>query len=448
MIITCGKCQAKFKVAPEQIKETGSKVRCSNCKYVFTVFRPQRPLEIPKRSSQEDGIGDYLSGLDGDSSRNDFKYGLKNFYGGDSEQSPARAYSDESYGLDDSSDSDDGPHVCSPGDSLSMKERRDRRRQMYSDLDDESGRSEYDDCLDDAFDDDGDDEPNLRRGRKTKAEAQLDDDSDSLEEELVDEALGQMRGNMLDDGTLDARLPRASSGDGLGLSADPAGVGRIVDDGRSYPSGFGVGLGHHEPTTIRAAITKAEKRRPTKLILGLFILAAILAAAFYFISNRPAATSLVSDEIVDNTGQTDNEVGSGSTTDNVGKDLISFANKQEHYFRDNRQGGKLLVIVGKVYNGYPDDRSFIRLRGILEDQDGENLSERYIYAGNILSEEDLTGLPVNEITSRLNVKAGQDRQNMNVKPGQGIDFMFVFDKLPPDMAGYRIISVGSSPADN
>ncbi|MCL2029853.1 MAG: zinc-ribbon domain-containing protein, partial [Deltaproteobacteria bacterium] len=40
MIITCGQCQARFKVAPEQIKVTGSKVRCSNCGYVFTVYRP------------------------------------------------------------------------------------------------------------------------------------------------------------------------------------------------------------------------------------------------------------------------------------------------------------------------------------------------------------------------------------------------------------------------
>ncbi|MDR2934734.1 MAG: zinc-ribbon domain-containing protein, partial [Candidatus Adiutrix sp.] len=43
MIITCGQCQAKFQVAPEQIKVTGSKVRCSHCGYVFTVYRPAGP---------------------------------------------------------------------------------------------------------------------------------------------------------------------------------------------------------------------------------------------------------------------------------------------------------------------------------------------------------------------------------------------------------------------
>jgi predicted Zn finger-like uncharacterized protein len=39
MIITCENCQSKFAVDDERISETGSKVRCSNCKHVFEVSR-------------------------------------------------------------------------------------------------------------------------------------------------------------------------------------------------------------------------------------------------------------------------------------------------------------------------------------------------------------------------------------------------------------------------
>ena len=444
MIITCGKCQAKFKVAPEQIKETGSKVRCSNCKYVFTVFRPQKPLEVPRPEVKDENLDDdYMGGVGGKSEADSFKYGMKDFYGQEPSSESSGDYLDESFDLDDDSYSGDGPPICTSDDVTSLKERRERRRQLYSDL---GGGSATDDCLDDAFDDidDGDDEPHLRRGRKSQMDEDADD-SESLADDLVDEALSGSRGNAWDDGTLDARLP-SSRGDSLGLSADPSDVPRIVDDGRSYPAGLGIGLGSHEPASIRPAITKTKKRNTGRLIVGLFILAAILGGGFYFISSRPERIVLSSDDpITDNTGQDTSEINNGDS-DKVGKDLITFANKQQPYYFNNKHAGKLLVIVGKVYNAYPEDRSFIRLRGLLEAQDGTILAERYAYAGNILSEEDLINLPMEEISARLNMKGGQDGQNMNIKPGQGIDFMVAFDKIPSDVDSYRITSVGSSPA--
>ncbi|MDR2349496.1 MAG: zinc-ribbon domain-containing protein, partial [Deltaproteobacteria bacterium] len=40
MIITCAQCQTRFRVDDGLIKETGTRVRCSNCQNVFTVFHP------------------------------------------------------------------------------------------------------------------------------------------------------------------------------------------------------------------------------------------------------------------------------------------------------------------------------------------------------------------------------------------------------------------------
>ena len=41
MVIECKNCGTRFNVDETRIKETGSKVRCSQCKHVFTIFKPQ-----------------------------------------------------------------------------------------------------------------------------------------------------------------------------------------------------------------------------------------------------------------------------------------------------------------------------------------------------------------------------------------------------------------------
>lgn len=41
MIIQCEQCQTRFRLADEKLKPTGTKVRCSKCKYVFTVMPPE-----------------------------------------------------------------------------------------------------------------------------------------------------------------------------------------------------------------------------------------------------------------------------------------------------------------------------------------------------------------------------------------------------------------------
>ncbi len=46
MIVQCGACQTRFRLADEKIKPGGTKVRCSKCKEVFTVIPPEpEPVE-------------------------------------------------------------------------------------------------------------------------------------------------------------------------------------------------------------------------------------------------------------------------------------------------------------------------------------------------------------------------------------------------------------------
>jgi predicted Zn finger-like uncharacterized protein len=56
MLVQCPECTTKFNLDESKIGHDGSKVRCSRCKHVFTVFRPMteavdaqpNPVEEPK----------------------------------------------------------------------------------------------------------------------------------------------------------------------------------------------------------------------------------------------------------------------------------------------------------------------------------------------------------------------------------------------------------------
>lgn len=47
MVIECSSCHARFKLADDKIKETGTKVRCTKCREVFTVFPDPPPSLVP-----------------------------------------------------------------------------------------------------------------------------------------------------------------------------------------------------------------------------------------------------------------------------------------------------------------------------------------------------------------------------------------------------------------
>ena len=53
MIIECERCHTKFNLDENLLKETGSKVRCSICKHVFTAFPPKAEPEIEEAPIKE-----------------------------------------------------------------------------------------------------------------------------------------------------------------------------------------------------------------------------------------------------------------------------------------------------------------------------------------------------------------------------------------------------------
>lgn len=472
MIITCGQCLAKFKVAPEQIKEAGSKVRCSNCQHVFTVYRPgfepedreigRQSLHCPPQEPRSGGAakssGQPAYGPDdGDSFDNEDYY----------EDDDQSGDPEDNFYSDDYSAQGHYPSPESDSESLSLKERRDRRRRLYADLGDEADQeAEEEYYYEDETEDDDDGRPPLRRSsaRAAQARAEYEDDDEPGRDEYEDEGDeyyeddGEYKEELYeeyeeyeeeseeeydDEYELAARKRRRAS---LGLSADPMeSVSGYIDDADFRGQG-----GNPDDMSVRAAITKVSGQRSLPIFIVLGILILILVIGFLFFSGRPAPTALSTGEQLEGSAgalpgqgdliETDNE-------DRAGTKFLTFTrNSQNHFWRQNRDAGQILIITGMVRNSYPEARSFIRLRGHLLGSDNTSLADRFFYAGNIISIDELQTLPADEILARLSIKGGTDGKNMNVPPGAEIPFMVVFDKLPDGMTEYRIDPVGSSPA--
>jgi hypothetical protein len=125
--------------------------------------------------------------------------------------------------------------------------------------------------------------------------------------------------------------------------------------------------------------------------------------------------------------------------------LYFSADQTTHHYRANDKAGDILIITGRMTNGYDHPRSFIKVKAILKNSAGTVVAEREAFAGNYLTEGELVSLSMQDILTRLAIKGGQNSSNINVNPGSSIPFMLVFDKLPPDLAEYVVVPVSSAP---
>ena len=116
-------------------------------------------------------------------------------------------------------------------------------------------------------------------------------------------------------------------------------------------------------------------------------------------------------------------------------------------FVDSEKTGRLFVIRGKVRNGYPLKRSFIRVKGNILNDKGQVVKDKMAYAGNAFEEEALLTLPLEEINKAMENRQGSDKKNIDVKPGKTVDFEIVFDNLPENLSEFTVGPVGSSPGN-
>jgi hypothetical protein len=112
----------------------------------------------------------------------------------------------------------------------------------------------------------------------------------------------------------------------------------------------------------------------------------------------------------------------------------------------NVKEGKLFIITGRIKNGYSNIRSYININGKLYSK-GKNLAQtETVFCGNVLSDIELSNMQLEAIKKRLSNRLGDNKSNMQVKPGTELPFMIVFSNLPEELEEFSIEVVSSTPA--
>ena len=111
----------------------------------------------------------------------------------------------------------------------------------------------------------------------------------------------------------------------------------------------------------------------------------------------------------------------------------------------NSTAGMLCVVRGQVRNGYNHPRSGIRVTVKLYTAGNTVVKTATVFAGNLLSNQELASLDLIAINARLKNSAGASNMNVGVRPGRTVPFMAVFSNLPAGVEEYSVEVTGSTP---
>lgn len=105
--------------------------------------------------------------------------------------------------------------------------------------------------------------------------------------------------------------------------------------------------------------------------------------------------------------------------------------------------GNIRIIEGTAVNQADFSIARILVKAQILDAYAVVLGERESFAGNVLTDEELTNMSEEEILQRLSLTAGRDNLNERVIPNGSIPFMIVFTRDPPGGIKTTVIISGA-----
>jgi len=105
--------------------------------------------------------------------------------------------------------------------------------------------------------------------------------------------------------------------------------------------------------------------------------------------------------------------------------------------------GQIRIMEGTAVNqaDYPVSR--IVIKGAIVDAFAVVLGERTSYAGNVLTDDELTNLPEEEILRKLSQPEGRNNSNDKISPNGQIPFMIVFTREPAGVIKTTVTTIGA-----
>lgn len=115
----------------------------------------------------------------------------------------------------------------------------------------------------------------------------------------------------------------------------------------------------------------------------------------------------------------------------------------EGSFLEVADQNQIFIIKGKIKNSYGHPVSEIKLRGILHTKDRRNAAEAIVFAGHLLSEEEIKSLSRSVIEGILSSPQLAEGEAAGVESGETEDFMIIFFDLPENLVEYTVEVVSS-----
>ncbi|MBN1832871.1 MAG: zinc-ribbon domain-containing protein [Deltaproteobacteria bacterium] len=114
-------------------------------------------------------------------------------------------------------------------------------------------------------------------------------------------------------------------------------------------------------------------------------------------------------------------------------------------FVESNTEGQLFVIKGMVTNNYPKPRSYILVKGSIQDDKGKTVKTAVAYAGNSFSEKEIREMSSVDLKKGQENQAGDQGTNVNIPSGGTIPFMIIFEKLPENISEFTVEAISSAP---
>jgi hypothetical protein len=199
-------------------------------------------------------------------------------------------------------------------------------------------------------------------------------------------------------------------------------------DGKSLDTDFGFDAGGATLPGDRIISGKKQKKRRSPLVVALVILL-VLVGGIYI-----ASTVLFDDGVGTLLTFMDN-FGTRNVNPLDGLEVVS--NNITHYYVNNYEAGKVLVVEGVVRNNNPKvPRGHIKVLLTLYDANGTEIGNAVSYCGDVLTIEELERLSQDEIRTYFSQPKGA---GLRVDPGTTVPYMLVVFNLPENTGGFNVI---------
>ena len=454
MIIICEKCNTKFNLDENLLKQTGSKVRCSKCQNIFMAYpllelensdlsdeeiiqqeKTDSDIEMPDFKISNSGHKEEkidFSDIDNLPEEFETKEDKPDLPGLDLEEIqgpeiPEKTDADKKEDID-LSGIDDLPEESEP--DLSGLD-FEKAHETEIDADKKFKITEETSEIEEESFDLYDIEKMFVEDQKTKSSFKKDSpDSYNLELELEDDE--KNRENQPENEKTSGKEKTAVE---AGIEPSEAGEDKLKTSQLDE-------IEEPEHKTEKTPIINNEQKiksvrkkyvsTPILIILIITLLAGGLYGGYIILENLnikiPFIGTLSAPDVYD--------------AGNLHINILDVSDK----FINNSKSEKLFIVSGTVKNEYSQARSFIRIGGKLYDKEKNILKHASVYCGNLLSENVLSTMDISLINQKLANRMGDNSSNVNLKPGKTLKFMMVFPYSSGNIEEYSIKVMSSSPA--